>query len=140
MRNAAQGDHEDRLEEIAQGYIRTGDKLDEAHATQLDQIAENLTKARKQWQDAVAESKATTQEAKEGAARSKRAGGPNIPNLSALGGVQETMTAAMGTFSGLAVGRMGIGGVNQKLVDASVETAKNTRDILREVEDGGMFT
>ena len=50
------------------------------------------------------------------------------------------MTAAMGTFSGLAVGRMSIGGVSQKLVDASVETAKNTRDILREVEDGGTFT
>jgi TP901 family phage tail tape measure protein len=140
MRSAAQGDHEDRLEEIAQGYIRAGDKLDQAHTNQLDQIAENLTKARKQWQDAVAESKAATQEAKEGAARSKRPGGPNVPDLSALGGVREAMTAAMGTFSGLAAGRMGVGGISQKLVDASVETAKNTRDILREVEDGGTFT
>ncbi|HRT52418.1 MAG TPA: phage tail tape measure protein, partial [Anaerohalosphaeraceae bacterium] len=140
MRSAAQGDHEDRLEEIAQGYIRAGDMLDKAHTAQLDHIAESLAAARKQWQEAVAESKATTQEAKEGAAKDKRHGGPQIPNLGALGGVQEAMTAAMGTFSGLAVGRMSIGGISQKLVDASVETAKNTRDILREVEDGGTFT
>lgn len=92
--------------------------------------------ARKQWQETLDEA------ARRRAAIAEEAGLGGVKGIGDLEGLDfEGMAkraTARGTFSAMAARGLAAGGPMERVARASEDTAKNTKDLLREAKHGGL--
>jgi len=144
--------YRDDLARIGQDYEGTVSELNKeaaaAHANRRKRYQDELRasqdavdKAKQEWRDALAE-----------AARKRAEAEAEQPEAPVVDDIAQKLKAAgqalgdtlrnievKGTFSAIAARGMGIGSnAAERTADATEETARNTRRILDEVEDGGL--
>ncbi|HOQ06143.1 MAG TPA: phage tail tape measure protein [Anaerohalosphaeraceae bacterium] len=137
MRDQAGGDYETALEDIARERLKTGEYIEAAHQEEVEKIAEKLKEAKREWEEAVKQAKEVSKgeeieppkQAAFDAAQSARA---QVRDM--LEGA-----TARGTFSSAALYGLGAGGVAQRIAEATAETARNTRKIAENTEEGAAF-
>jgi len=114
-------------------HVARSKQYDEDLKASEDAVAE----ARKEWQEALDEAArkraAIADEAKPG--RVKGIG--DLEGLD-LEGMADRKLSVQGTFNAMAVRGFGGGGPMERVAKASEDTAKNTKDLLREAKQGGL--
>jgi hypothetical protein len=148
QRQSARQVHEGTLAEIGRENLDKHDQLDTEYAERMAANEADLAKAQQEWRDAIATAK-TKRQQKESAG----AGEPESPDdilqkarnaLSGLGDIGDLVQAeaakvdVVGTFSAEATDRIGTGptAVQERAARASEETAKNTKKLTQQLEDG----
>jgi len=138
MEQQAESDYEDRLEEIAKKYIEAQKYIGEAEKEELEGLIDRLTEARRQWEEAVRQAKEVSKG--EGIEPPKQAAFDAAQAARAQVGDMLEGATARGTFSSAALYGLGAGGVAQRIAEATAETARNTRKIAENTEEGAAFS
>jgi len=133
------------IDQEEQGTLAELDREKDArHAARRKQYDEDLkaaedavAQARKEWQEAVDEA------ARKRAAIADEAGPGRVKGIGDLEGLDlegmaERKLSVQGTFNAMAVRGFGAGGPMERVAKASEDTAKNTKDLLREAQHGGL--
>jgi hypothetical protein len=139
--------HEGRLANIGQDYQGIAEAVEAERAEKMKQTEAALAAARQEWQEAIASARRKRQ-AWEGQDSSppKLGGGPNIDDLaerlSSLSDLLDQKAKATvgvaGTFNAAEARGLAGGGVADRIANASEATARNTKRLLEQVQQGGL--
>lgn len=147
-RQSASQVHEGTLAVIGQENLDKHQELDTEYAQRMAENEAELAKVRQEWREAINTAKNKRQE-KESATYGEMEGPDDILKktrnaLAGLGDIGDLVQAevakvdVVGTFSAEATDRMGTGptAVDERTARASEETAKNTKKITQQLEQG----
>jgi hypothetical protein len=147
-RQRAREVHEGTLAEIGRENLDKHSQLDTEYAERMAENEADLARARQEWRDAIATAKSKRQE-KESAEAGETGSPDDILKkaraaLAGLGDIGDLVQAeaakvdVVGTFSAEATDRMGTGptAAEERTARASEETAKNTKRITQQLEQG----
>jgi hypothetical protein len=115
-------------------------QLDSDAQKKIDNSQAELDKAKAEWQKAISDAKKERELSdKQGPERIKPP--PGLPDmLEGLGptleGAQKTIGVS-GTFNAMEARGLGAGGVTDRIAKASEDTARNTKQMLQEIQLGG---
>ena len=138
-REAEERRHQARMLDIGQAHQRKRDEMADEYRDRMKGAEDELAKARDEWKAALAEARGKRQ-AKEADAGPGRLPGPDdLLNRiqAAAGGLGDQLkTSVRGTFNAAAgLFGFGAGSAMERTAVASEQTAKNTRDVKRLLED-----
>ncbi len=148
-RRRASAIHEATLAEIGRQNLEKHQDLDAEYERRMSDNEDDLTKARKEWQDAIDEARKKRQkkEAEEGPGALE---GPDaildkaqralagLGDIGALVGEQAAKIGVKGTFNAAAVRGLAAGDAADRTAKASEETAKNTKKLVQAATTGGL--
>jgi len=140
-REAEERRHQARMLQIGQAHQRKRDEMADEYRDRMKAAEDELARAREEWKAALAEARKKRQ------ARESEEGPDKIPGpddilsriQAAAGNLREQLkTSVRGTFN-VAAGLFGFGAGStmERTAVAAEQTAKNTRDMKRLLEDGG---
>ncbi len=136
-RSRIENERDDRLTSLDRAERAANSKRAAAYDRQVAQGEAELAKTRKEWQDAIAAAKAGREAGKAGDASA-----PSVEDyrkkLADAGSAMKSAFSGevMGTFSAAALSRVGFGSsMAERTAKASEETAKNTGDMSRKMDD-----
>ena len=128
-------EREDALAAVGQESLGVGEQIDAEKARKIAEDDARLKDARQEWQDAIAQ-------AKDAKAKADRGGftEPKKTGLPDIGLPEREANAVRGGFSTMGGAMLGfaVANVQSRIAEASEQTAENTADILRELQDGGL--
>jgi hypothetical protein len=130
--------HDAMMEEIARDYTDDGAEIQQKHQQRLDELNQELGKARQEWQKAIEESKA---ERIKKAAELSGASSNTIEGKigAAISGLTPALNIAKGSVQGSFSGydRFGQGGqaTAERTAKGVEQIVKNTRDLLNHIQD-----
>jgi len=138
-RKAAEQMHNDEMAKIGQDANDKEKALDDEYNQKMQASQEELDKTRQEWKDAIGQAK-KERKAKEAQGPERLEAPSAIPDyLEGLGPTidqaQKKTIGVHGTFSAAEARRMGAGGANDRLTQASETTAKNSKKIVDLLRD-----
>jgi hypothetical protein len=141
---ALKAEHTKKInDELVAGYVARAKELQLARDQLKNAVAEAKIKA------AQREDEATTAPTTEGGVAAPEMKQPEVPTMEKVAeGIKQVMPAmaqqvqqafeAAGSFNAAAAGRLGFGSnLQQRTVDATEQTARNTQKMLNEMREGG---
>jgi hypothetical protein len=136
----AQEEHDARMAEIGQAADDKENQLDTDAQKKIDDTQAQLDQAKAEWQDAIAKARKEREiSEQEGPDRIKPP--PGLPDmLEGLGPTLEQTQKTIGvsgTFNAMEARGLGAGGVTDRIAKASEDTARNTKQMLQEIQLGG---
>ncbi len=144
-RESARQVHEGTLAEIGRENLDKHSQLDTEDAERMAENEADPARARQEWREAIATAKTKRQEKETGALDSPDDLTQKVRDaLAGLGDIGDLVQAeaakvdVVGTFSAEATDRMGTGptAAEERTARASEETAKNTKRITQQLEQG----
>jgi len=140
-REAEERRHQARMLEIGQAHQRKRDEMADEYRDRMKGAEDELARAREEWKAALAEARKKRQ-AREAEAGPDRMPGPDdiLNRIQAAAGSlgEQLKTSVRGTFNAAAgLFGFGAGSTMERTAVAAEQTAKNTRDMKRLLEDAG---
>jgi hypothetical protein len=128
------------MAEIGQAADDKENQLDTDAQKKIDDTQAQLDQAKAEWQDAIAKARKEREiSEQEGPDRIKPP--PGLPDmLEGLGPTLEQTQKTIGvsgTFNAMEARGLGAGGVTDRIAKASEDTARNTKQMLQEIQLGG---
>ncbi|HPY77048.1 MAG TPA: hypothetical protein PLQ45_04325 [Anaerohalosphaeraceae bacterium] len=132
---------EKTLTGLAERRIQSQENIQTARDEELSKLGDELAAARKEWSQAIDKAIQNNQGeetlSRQEQMRRKMEEAAAASSM-AFSEAMKTATAT-GTFSGAAAEGLGVGGLQQKIADATAATAKNTQKIADSVGEGSVF-
>jgi hypothetical protein len=136
----AEEEHDAKMAEIGQASFEKENQLDSDAQQKIAQSQKELDQAKAEWQQAIAEAK-KKRELHDSQGLDRLQPPPSLPDmLEGLGPtIQETKKTigVAGTFNAMEAKGLGGGGVTDRIAKASEDTARNTKQMLQEIQLGG---
>jgi hypothetical protein len=125
-RDAARQAYDANVNAIGQAYANDMQNIDQEAADRLKKNADEIAKTRNEWMAAIDEANKPDEK------------GPQKkpPKLPKLGEAAMESGAVVGTFNSSGLSQLGAGTVVQRIAMASEQTAKNTKKIADQDNDG----
>ena len=140
-REAEERRHQARMLEIGQAHQRKRDEMADEYRDRMKGAEDELARAREEWKAALAEARKKRQAREADAGPDRMPGPDDILNRiqAAAGNLREQLkTSVRGTFNAAAgLFGFGAGSTMERTAVAAEQTARNTHDMKRLLEDAG---
>jgi hypothetical protein len=135
----AQQEHDARMAEIGLAADDKENQLDSEAKQKIDSSQKELDQAKAEWQQAISEAK-KKRELHDSQGPDRLEAPPALPDMleglgATLAGAQKTIGVS-GTFNAMEARGLGAGGVTDRIAKASEDTARNTKQLLQEIQLG----